>query len=361
MSSIGIVNDGPIGLRARIASSGWIHSPLFDCAFLIMVPLLTLPIIVGIYFRIPVLAITAGVTLAFAHYFSTVAFYFWDENREYHRTRWIAFFAGPAIIICIYFLLLGFDVPYVIQIILFAWNTFHVSRQNCGILSLYRARAGVVDKGLQQRHAANRSIIASSTFLATWNLETHPQFVGFFNWLLPGANLTGGVKIVAGLAAAFFLIQLGVALLRRKEPIGIPEALFLGASLVFFWPYLFIKDSGVATYAMLLPHYVQYMTLVWLLHRRKFGNATTGAPVPLLRISSKLVYLLPVLFMVGYGINEMRVYADSRGYEWHFETFYLLVAFLHYYLDGLIWSFRQPHVRQTILPFLLGRFNRTTA
>src|SRR5262245_32173862 len=99
MSSIGFTNDGPVGLRARIESSGWIHSPLFDGAFLILVPLLTLPIIVGIYFRIPLLAITAGVMLAFAHYFSTVSFYFWQENREYHRARWVAFFAGPVIIV----------------------------------------------------------------------------------------------------------------------------------------------------------------------------------------------------------------------------------------------------------------------
>jgi hypothetical protein len=45
----------------------------------------------------------------------------------------------------------------------------------------------------------------------------------------------------------------------------------------------------------------------------------------------------------------------SEASKWWFESFYLLVAFLHYYLDGLIWSFRRPHVRQTILPFLLGR------
>jgi hypothetical protein len=29
---------------------------------------------------------------------------------------------------------------------------------------------------------------------------------------------------------------------------------------------------------MLLPHYVQYMALVWLLHRRKFGNAKRRGP-----------------------------------------------------------------------------------
>jgi hypothetical protein len=166
MSSINAVDDRPIGIRAHIERAGWIHSPAFDIALLIFVPLLTLPIIAGIYLNLPLLAIGGGLTLAFAHYFSTVSFYFWDDNRDYHRTRWVAFFVGPIILATIYFLLLGFAVPYAIQILLFTWNTFHVARQNCGILSLYRTRAGVADPGQRQRHAANRAIIAASTFLA---------------------------------------------------------------------------------------------------------------------------------------------------------------------------------------------------
>jgi hypothetical protein len=169
------------------------------------------------------------------------------------------------------------------------------------------------------------------------------------------------VKIATGGVAAFFTARLGLALLRRKAPLGIPETLFLGSSLVFFWPYLYIKDSGIATYAMLLPHYVQYLSLVWLLHRRKFGGASEGAPVALLRISAKLVLLIPVLFAVGFGFYLLREFFDSHGYEWHFETLYLLIALEHFYLDGLIWSFRRPHVRQTILPFLLRRSAKASA
>ena len=37
-----------------------------------------------------------------------------------------------------------------------------------------------------------------------------------------------------------------------------------------------------------------------------------------------------------------------QGHLAYFETFYLLIALEHFYLDGLIWSFKQPHVRQTI-------------
>jgi hypothetical protein len=359
MSSINAVSDRPFRIRARIEGAGWIHSPAFDSLLLIFAPLLTLPIIVAIYFNIPLLAIGGGLTLAFSHYFSTVSFYFWDENREYHRTRWLAFFVGPAILAGVYFLLLGFEVPYVIQFILFFWNTFHVSRQNCGILAIYRNRAGIVDPEQRQRHAANRAIIATSTFLAVWNIDTHKEVSALF--ALVSSDFGVLVKIATGGIAAFFTARLGLALLRRKEPLDIPETLFLGSSLVFFWPYLYIKDSGVATYAMLLPHYVQYLSLVWLLHRRKFGGASEGAPVALLRISAKLVLLIPALFAVGFGFYLLREFFDNHGYEWHFETLYLLIALEHFYLDGLIWSFRRPHIRQTILPFLLRRSAKASA
>ena len=132
------------GIRAPIGRAEWIQSPGFDTFLLIFAPLVTLPIIAGVYWRVPLLAIGGGMTLAFAHYGSSLSFYLWDENRQYHRTRWLAFFAGPVILTMVYLLLLGFQVPFVIQFILFFWNTWHVARQNCGILSLYRSRDSAI-------------------------------------------------------------------------------------------------------------------------------------------------------------------------------------------------------------------------
>jgi hypothetical protein len=354
MSSINAIADQPIGLREQIERAGWIHSAPFDSLLLIFAPLVTLPVIAAIYFRIPWLAIGGGVTLAFAHYFSTAAFFLWNENREYFRARWLAFAGGPVIITIIYGMLLGFHVPYVVQFVLFFWNTIHVSRQNCGILSIYRNKAGIKDPGMSQRLAANSAILSFSLFLAVWNIDTHKEVSPLFG--IVSGNLNLYVKIATGAIAAICLLQLGRALVRRQEMLGLPETLFLASSLGFFWPYLFIHDSEVATFAMLLPHYVQYMSLVWLLHRRKFGDVHDGAPLPLLRMSSNLFYLVPVLFSIGFSVYMMKGFFEvHQEGKWWFETIYLLIAFLHFYYDGLIWSFRRPHVRQTILPFLLGR------
>jgi hypothetical protein len=351
MSSINDVGAGSLGIRARIDGAAWIHSAGFDFLLLICAPLVTLPIFAGIYLRIPFLAIGCAFALAFSHYMSTLAFYFWNDNREYYRSRWLAFFAGPLILAIIYGLLIGLEVPYIVQVALLGWNTWHVARQNCGILSIYRSRGGVFNP--VQKNAANNAILAISCFLALWNIQTHREVMGFFGWF--SNDLSWIVKVVAGAVAAFYVAQLAIALLRRKEPLGLAEGLFLAASLGFFYPYLFIKDSNIATLAMLLPHYVQYLALVWLLHRRKFGTATEGAPVILRQISSRLVVLIPVLIAVGFPVYWIWGYMVSAGQEWWFGAVYVLIAFEHYYLDGLIWSFRRPHVRQTMLPFLLRR------
>jgi hypothetical protein len=351
MSSINDVGAGSLGVRARIDNAAWIHSPGFDFLLLIAAPLVTIPIFAGIYFRIPFLAIGCAFALAFSHYMSTMAFFFWKENREYHRSRWLAFFAGPLILAVIYGLVIGFEVPYIVQVVLLAWNTWHCSRQNCGILSIYRSRAGV--SNLEQKNAANNAILSVSCFLATWNIESHHEVMGFFGWF--STELSWIIKIVFGTIALFYVVRLIIALVRRKEPLGLAEGLFLMAGLGFFYPYLFIKSSEIATLAMLLPHYVQYLALVWLLHRRKFGNANDGAPVALRLISSKLIVLIPVLMAVGFPVYWIWDYMVSAGQQWWFGAVYILIAFEHYYLDGLIWSFRRKHVRETMLPFLLRR------
>ncbi len=351
MSSINDLGVESLGVRARVSNAGWIHSALFDFFLLIAAPLATLPVFVGIYLRIPVLAIGGVLGLAFLHYASTFSFFFWNENRPYYRSRWLAFFGGPTLLAVVYWILIGLQVPYIVQVVLFVWNTWHVSRQNCGILSLYRSRAGATDQ--VQKNAANNAIIAVSFFLAFWNINTHEEMMGFFGWF--SKDLFWIVKIPLGVVAAYYLGRLGVALYRRNTVVGLPEGLFLAASLGFFYPYLFIKDSGYATMAMLLPHYVQYLTLVWLLHRRKFGGASEGAPRPLLKLSSKLHILIPACLAFAAFIYLLRDVTVSSGHESYFEMIYLFVALQHFYFDGLIWSFRQQHVRKTMLPFLVGR------
>jgi len=331
----------------------WIQSAWFDITFFILAPLLTLPIVVALYVPLPWLAIGGGLTLAFAHYFSTGAFFLWDDNHAYQRSRWFAFYAGPVILAAVYTALIVFRVPYVIQFVLFFWNTFHVSRQNCGLLSIYRHKAGILDR--EQRDATNNAVIAVSMFLCMWNISTHKEVNALYQRISPHTGTI--IFVAAGAVALFCLARFGKAMIARVQsgtPIPFSELLFLATSLGFFFPFLIIGSSELATYAMLLPHYVQYMGLVWLLHRRRFrvvdGSAGQRA---LTHVSRSLGLLVPVLLAIGVCFYAMSQFSIATGTHRYFENLYLLIALEHFYLDGLIWSFKQPHVRQTIGPYLL--------
>jgi hypothetical protein len=340
-----------LGAR-RPAPHEWIESPGFDLAFFILAPLVTLPLVYGALYVSNAFALV-GFVLAFAHYLSSFAFYFWDENQARNRERWLAFFAGPALIIATFCALVFFHVPFVIQVVLFFWNAVHVGRQSCGILSIYRHRAGVTDPG--QKQAANAAILATNLWFCLWNIETHQEVEPVLAAISPRLPfllwLAAGAVAVAAVGRAVLAFQRRAA---AGRPPGLPEiGLFVG-SLALFHPYLWIPDSGRATFAMLLPHYVQYLALIWLVHRRKFREAARSrAEVYLHRVSANNLGLVLALAASGLAFFAAKELLTRVGYLALFESAYLLLAFVHFYVDGLYWAFRDPHVRRSLGPYLM--------
>lgn len=338
-------------LTAAPSRARWIQSPGFDLAFFVLAPVLTLPLVAGILMGAGWLTLF-GFLLAIAHYLSTFTFFFWDENRAYHRARWLAFFGGPVVIAAGFFLLVSLRSP-LMQLALLAWNTYHVGRQSCGLLSLYRHRAGVTD--LRQKELANHAILWANAWFVLWNLETHNEVFPFLTGFGAGvpALLFGGCAVLAVFALARLFLGLR-ARAAAGQPPAWPEVAMIGMSLLLFHPYLWIPDSESATFAMLLPHYVQYLALVWLLHRRKFREPG-GSPAQawLGRLSTHLPLLAATLVLGGIAFLGGKVVLARVGHVEVFEAAYLLLAFVHFYLDGLFWAFKDPHVRSSIGPPLL--------
>ncbi|HEX6736941.1 MAG TPA: hypothetical protein VF310_01580, partial [Vicinamibacteria bacterium] len=133
-----------------------------------------------------------------------------------------------------------------------------------------------------------------------------------------------------------------------------PELMAMAMGLALFHPYVWLPDSQSATYAMLLPHYLQYLGLVWLVHRRKLGAGGGSAPQRALgRLSRNLPLLVTVLGAAGLAFFASKELLARVGHIEVFEAAYLLLAFVHFYLDGLFWAFRDPHVRQSLGPYLV--------
>jgi hypothetical protein len=337
--------------RQAPAASAWIESPGFDTTFFVLGPVLTLPLALGALYVHNAFAL-AGLVLAFAHYVSSFTFYFWDENRPHHRRRWVSFYAGPLLVAGTLWLLVAYRVPLVIQVALFFWNAVHVSRQSCGVLSLYRHRAGVSDP--RQKQVANGAILAANLWFCLWNIETHAEVQPLLAALSP--RLPQLVWALCGALAVGALARAVLAFRARAaqgRPAPLPELALFVASLALFHPYLWIRDSGRATFAMLLPHYVQYLALVWLLQRRKLrGEQGSAAQQALRRLSQGNAALVVALAAVGLGFFAIKELLAVAGQAALFDSLFLLLAFVHFYVDGLFWAFRDPHVRRSIGPYL---------
>ncbi|HET7295484.1 MAG TPA: hypothetical protein VFM88_23920 [Vicinamibacteria bacterium] len=334
--------------RWETPAGHWIQSAAFDLAFFVLAPLVMLPVTFGALHWHNAFALV-GFVLAFAHYASSFTFYLWDENRAHHRARWGAFFAGPLLITATFCALVIFRVPLIVQVVLFFWNAVHVSRQSCGILSLYRHRAGVADP--REKRAANGAILAVNLWFCLWNIETHaevqPVLMAISKQLPLLLWLGSGVVAAGALARA-------LATLWRRGSVGLPELGLFVASLALFHPYLWIPDSARATFAMLLPHYVQYLGLVWLVHRRRVNDPSASRrPALLQQISANLPGLVLTLAAIGLGLFALKEALGRVGQLALFEAAYLLIAFLHFYVDGLFWAFKDPHVRRTLGPYLM--------
>ena len=332
------------------AARPWIQSWRFDLAFFILSPLIALPML-ALSPQPSLISLAFACVIGVPHYLSTFVFFFWDDTRTYHRTQWLAFFGGPVLIVLSMGLAIFFSVPYIVQLVVYVWNTQHVSRQSCGILSIYRQRAGAKDPALKP--IANGAIIWTAFAMAFWNTESYPLLHKFLTLIWPRLPLA--IWIVTTSGAVVALARLGWSLVRRfrsEAPPDAPELAFLTTSLLLFHPYLWLRDANQATLAMLLGHFVQYLAIVWLVHWRKFGTAGAATSAGwLARLSSNRALLIATMILVGTGSLAFRV-LPPVPIRSLYASGLLTLTLLHFYLDGLFWAFRRPEVRRSLGPYL---------
>src|SRR5215469_11311785 len=268
---------------------GWIQSPLFDLSLFTLSPL------AGLFVILPALASPKGMhvfiaaiyLIAIPHYVSSFSFYLGDENLAYYRTRRLTFFVGPALIFITVMTLRLTKMDAAVQSALYVWNVFHVSMQSAGILSLYRRLHG---GSLSESRFARASLLGVNGSLAFLHVDRFPPIyqklinIHFPVWVIPAAFLC---------VAFFGLVCYLDRLRRRAKPIRAPELTFLVSSLLLFHPYLWVNDLNLATFGMLMGHFLQYLGIVWLLNRRKYSSAEgSGRQRLLSSISTRTPLLL---------------------------------------------------------------------
>jgi hypothetical protein len=331
--------------------AGWIQSPTYDLALLSLVPVLGLAVwgLSG-FVASTVLSPAVFFLLGMPHYLSTYTFFLDEENREHARARRWAFFLGPVVVVAGLTLSLLWHFYLLVAFVVDAWNLVHVSRQSAGILSVYRHLGGGDNR--LEKLPANVCLVGLAAALYSIHLDEQDSF-RFYLGFLP-------IDVMPHLAPFFFIVGgagLGVLILRmrrRRGPVPVSEIAFLAGSLALFVPFVLIDSRGTASSAMLAGHYVQYLGLVWLLNHRKYGPGAAREGSPLLgRASRSVPAILGVLvtLVVVTSLADRVVHAANAMalHTWALNV----VVLLHFYFDGLVWSFKQPHIRNGVAPYLI--------
>jgi len=340
------------GSGAAAKARGWIESRVYDLALFTLSPLAGLLIIA--LDRMTKLGPAAGVLAVYfvgiPHYLSTFTFYLGDQNRDHYRLRWAAFFLGPLVIFGLVLTLRVLDVSGAVQSIIFTWNIYHVSLQSAGFLSLYRRLNGGVPA---EKRWAQLMILSVNATMAFWFLKYFPPLYDLLVRLNPSAPIV--LRYLCLAAAVFAGSGYAWRLRGRSRPVSTPERAFLISSLLLFHPYLWLQDYLLATIAMLIGHFIQYLGIVWLLNRRKYGQHMAGSRSQqwLVKLSSRPRLLLASLLLVGGTFLFIDRGSRHVGLYFSYIVVWNSLVLIHFYVDGLVWAFKDRFVRDTVGSYLV--------
>jgi hypothetical protein len=337
-------------------SNRWIQSAWFDSCFFLLSPGAGLALVLGHLWlpsrTVTLLALAGVYFIGVPHYLSTLTFYLGNENLRQYRLRPRTFFVGPLLIlVAVPALWWGLELHPLIKAALYTWNIYHVSRQSAGILNIYRQLNG---GPRSERTLALVAILSTTATMALWPLHAHPALVLLLGKIHP--LLLPALDRICLVLAAASCIALGMRIARRAAGISLPELGFLLASLGLGIPYLLVDDLLLATQAMLMGHFIQYLALVWLLHRRKFAAGRGSAGERSLGFISRHPAMLGALFLacgVVFWVGARTLTSDLAQNA--YICVFISTNVIHFYLDGLIWAFRRPEVRNSLAPYLFDR------
>jgi hypothetical protein len=295
------------------------------------------------------------------HNLITGLFYFDRQNVAYYKKFPHYYFTAPIVLlgmamaIFVYSPALGFTLH-------FFFTVWHVARQSVGVQKLYLGRIRASD--------FDRKFDATLIYLAIAVLHVYAisKFQPLFATaaLQPGAVNTAGTGLTAALLLAIALVFTARVLWVGRSRGQMPwQRLGFGlTSIGMYAPYLAIDQYQVAFMAGILPHYVQYHGIYWLVGRNKYaGNpeysgTVLGNLARDFRIWGVLLVLaatVMALFRVPYFIVEHSpsVLPLYRTQILLCLGFFYGIGWMHFYLDGLLFKFRYPEVRAAILRYLV--------
>lgn len=300
-----------------------IQSPKFD-GFLIYSPYM-LPIIFCSLFLLPgklpaFAALFALYAIGESHFGSTWLFFMDPDN-----ATWIKANSYKVIILPIYFLsaisILWFVQPSFVFLFHYVASGWHVTRQSVAVNRLKGSRSDVSQRIIYMVSGLFLVIgIASPGFMQQYLTYDQSLYL---------------------LLAFFFIASLLSRLIPSKS------AFITGISI--YLPVIFFKNLLLATVVGVGMHWLQYLAITWSVHVRKLRNPLHDSSSLSTRpVLIRFIFIILYSSVMGFCSYS---YSYSGGNSVVLGSLFLLpllFQFYHFYIDGFIWKFSDPHIRSSI-------------
>jgi hypothetical protein len=320
--------------------SAWMVSPAIDLFLFIGVTLATLgPWIASDLLHVPGYYVLVAVAFANGpHLISTWTRVYLPRRERFRRPIQYWVIPGAAAVFAIACNSGGGWGPTYTRTVIFYWASWHFVAQSWGILKIYQRKHGAV--GSVEGYFEKALIFLPAAWCVMHRLYTGP-------WELFGVeilHLRPRAWMVNGLGA--LVVTIAIAYLPRVGKVHPIRLAYLGFNaLGFIMPYLVIKDGTSAFAAAALWHAVQYIAIVWLYNRRRYGgrvdpDARTISWVSQPGRSFAYVGLIAVcaagVYTVAFGVSLV----FKQPFAEFAMTIWTALTLGHYYLDGVIWKFK---------------------
>ncbi len=354
MSAVAIAPRGnqtvPAAPAPNLSASpvkSWFFNPWLDLLFIANVgwPLLLLAGFAGIGFATKPINFWMIYLLATPHRWITFVLVFFDPDRFQQHSRAFLALAAVAVALCFgTYLIWGLTGVYVLLAVDFLWNAWHFASQHAGILRIYRRNAAGnrAGSGRFEKLLVRSFLLFVFLRLASITLPQEERFGSYLEWL-QWISLHLAELDLPVLAIPIGLV--GYELLRVR-PISSGRLTYLlsvctvyGLLLASVHAYHVTGSETTAGLVMSLAaavsvfHSSEYFAVVsWAATRKRNPRGVLGY------LSPRWVAALAV-FLAAFAFTALLMDTWFAGL-WLIIN--LIVSFLHYSYDGIIWKARKP-------------------
>lgn len=307
-----------------------------------------------------------------SHFFVTFAVYFDRDNLRFFLSdpkHIVLYFVLPACIMAVVFSIYQFQpwntwalvIPFALplfELTIRAADFLHVQRQSYGVLQLLKGSTGIkfsaISKTLEKLFFPLMATAGWLTFAKTFrgnpDKRLHPFVDSPYFRVLENEWLFWGILTVA--ISIFLIAVWNLVQARGRE----------GTLKQRYSPAVyFLLQSSAVTMAVintnlyvlgLAMHYVEYHVLVFQRSFKAGGSMFRSEKRTTAGRVGTIIAFLAVLVGVTWLFAYVPKFASANGspVTMSMNNMFLTVIVFHFYIDALIWRFRQPFYRETLGP-----------